>query len=414
MFRIFSKNLIIKVSGAFFLLFLSYYLNKITDIETFGRYTFIKTIVNFSTIISLFSIPQLIVNEFPGLINSSKIDNLNKKIQSYHFFHYLFLFFLFFVLIFVGNYYDFSVAEIFIIFMLVLFQSKSKLRMTLLRVFKSFVYSELPDLIIRPVIFILLLSIFFYSGLNINVINIIICYLGGTFISYQIGELFLKNNKYYNNLNLKIDSKLKAFVKKAYPFLLFTIMLSFKENSEIFLLSIIDKYEYISLFSVYFSFSLIIIFPLMASNVSLTPAISSLIYNNNLKEIIPKINSYKKFYLPFCIIIWLALILFGEYILENLYPPEYIVELNSFKLILSAQLIYCITGPFNQILLILKKTKELLYILSFSIMINAISVFFFVENYGFICIALSFFSTSLITQLYYIIYLKKIIKISVI
>ena len=376
----YSQTLVLKSFGALLALGLTVILNKVLDEKSFGIYSYITSVTTFFSTIILFGNAKYIMAELP---KTTKLYFFNERltaIKTINISIFIVLSLAISVLYFMGINFFNNMEMIFIGIIMIIsyYLSRNKINMSILRASNYPILSEIPELILKP----LLLIIFIYL-LNLNsveqilsflLITLLTTYLIGTFlINKNVGPIFLN----FFKISLKFN-----FISKSLIVFFIALVTILKENIIIYTMPYFLNFEFIGYFKIFSHLALLLSFGMMAVNIPQAYIIS--------KKILTEKSDVKKhlitgliFSLFYYIILSIVYLLFGEKIIEVLFGPQLIQYMDLFYLMMIGQLIYILIGPMGQVLILSKNYSYALKSLILSFILTFLASIVLIYFYGF-------------------------------
>lgn len=404
----YSQTLILKSFGAILALALTVILNNVLDEKSFGQYSYITSVATFLSTIILFGNAKYIIAELP------KVDNIKNFIKDLHSIKSLNIIIFFILLSFIFIIYSldlslFKSIEINLVLMMLFisyFLSRNKVNMSILRASNLPIFSELPEIILKPLLLIISILIFGLNKLDYIVFTLMLV-VG---VTYFIGNIIINrkiDNSITNVISFSFNHKL---ISRSLIVFFITIVTILNENLIIYIMPYFLSYEFIGYFKIFSQLALLLSFGMMAVNIPQAYVISKKILEKN-HDITKHLISGLNFSLLYYIMLIIIYILFGRIIIELLFGDTLVNYLNLFYTMTLGQLIYIIIGPMGQILILSKNYKNALTSLSISLLLSIIISIILIFKYGFNGACYSYLLNLTVVHINFAIFAYKNLKI---
>lgn len=267
--------------------------------------------------------------------------------------------------------------------LLVPFFSLSALRGASLRGLRFVVLGKLPEMIIKPVIFILFIIIFFKFFENDFISkHAMILHVLAALITFMIGSIILLKNTPKIVYKKKAEYEIKKWITVALPFLLTGGVLVINNRIAILMLGWMASPKEVGIYEIAVKGSSLVAFSLLAVNAMLAPYYSKY-YTENKNTLLQSISRWGVVVsLVVSIPLALVLIFFGRQILLNFYGVEYLAGYKSLVLLVLGQLINVSAGSVGLLLNMTKYEKLVLKGIAVSTVINIALNIFFIPKFG--------------------------------
>lgn len=312
-----------------------------------GSYTLILTIIMVISLPVKAGLPQLIVRE----ISKYKVENSSKKIKGLIVFSNTFIIaftmILFFIFYLYNTYYNniWTKNTLFLIFSLVLVLAFNETRSATLRGLGSYFLGQIPDNLIRPLVFIIIIILIIFSGYELNVQSTLVAYFISVTIAFMVGNIFLyKNNSIKGLAKYKPIYDTKIWLYSSIPMSMSNIFHLANTQIDILLLGYyLSTYE-IGIYRISVQISLLIAFSLQASKMISEPIFSRLLKEGSFNELQKTIKYISRLNSVFSILILVLILIFGKTIIILLFGIEYIDSFVPFVILASARLVSSFLG----------------------------------------------------------------------
>lgn len=284
---------------------------------------------------------------------------------------------------------------------IILFLALSTIRTGLLTAIEKVNLSQLPEMIIRPVLFFLVILCFYYLGI-LDGHTAISSYMIINGIVFLTGAYLVKKFTHKATANVRAEfSESKTWVKSATPLFLLGSVQVLGAQADIFLLGFLADSKEVGIFKSMYQISLLVIFSLIAVNAIVSPYIVRNFEEKNVKKLKTLIISLCGINFAFALIIAIPFLFFGQFFIKVLFGEEFVVGLTCLKILILGRIINSIFGISNQFLKMMgeerKATKGILLGTITGILLN----FILIPKYGIVGSAIAS-SLGLITWNFYL------------
>lgn len=239
----------------------------------------------------------------------------------------------------------------------ILFLSLSKVRTALLTAIEKVNIAQLPEMIIRPILFFLIVLILYYYNI-LDGYSSIISYAFANGIIFLIGAVLV--NRYTSNYlkNEKCDYETTIWKNSATPLFLLGSVQVLGAQADILLLGFLANSSEVGVFKSMYQISLLIIFSLTAANAVSAPYIVRSYENKNDSQLKRLLFTFCGINFLFAILIALPFLLFGEYLIILLYGQEFVIGLGCLYILIVGRVINSIFGISNQFLKMMGEERK--------------------------------------------------------
>ena len=264
---------------------------------------------------------------------------------------------------------------------IILFSSLSATRASLLTAIERVNYSQLPERILRPILFFLLIILLhFFSGLNnlsaigiYTIVNLVI-FVYGVY-------LVMKFLPHHVKIAVK-DYQIGLWKKSAIPLFVLGSVQVLNQHLDIFILGLLTSDDGVGIYKSMYQISILVIFSLSAINAISAPYIIREIEYNQPE-------SLKRLLYKFCalntiiaIVIALPFLVFGEFLIDLFYGNEYIGGLLCLKILILGRIVNSTFGVSNHFLKMLGEEKRATKGILMGVMLGLILNIVLVPKYG--------------------------------
>lgn len=258
-----------------------------------------------------------------------------------------------------------------------------RLRESILRGLNIIVLAQVPDFIIRPGLFLTVVVLLFFAGSRDVSPGVamgfhVLCALIALLIAFYISKR--KTPKVvYTSIP---DYEIKPWLRSILPLILIGLLQFLNKRTDIILLGVIKGPESVGIYQAVTRIAELIIFSLMAANMSLGPAIASLYAKKDLKKIqtlIRKSTNWVTIF--FALPLFLGILFFGYWILL-LFGPEFTQGTSALMILCGAQLINSALGTAGLILNMTGNERDSAWGMAIATVLNIILNLLLIPKYG--------------------------------
>ncbi len=195
------------------------------------------------------------------------------------------------------------------------FLSMMRLRQTTLQGLERVVEGQLPEMLIQPCLFILLVSIIYLLMNTVDVTLVIVINLISTAVAFLIGVYLLRKNLPLPVKNAIPVYKKDEWLRVALPLLFLSGIQVFNDRIDTVLLSVLRNTYEVGIFTVALRGAELITFPLIAVNTAIAPTVSRLYVSGDMMRLQRLITRSTRLMLLFSLPVALVFIIFGKWFL---------------------------------------------------------------------------------------------------
>ena len=297
--------------------------------EQYGLYAFPMAVLRFLSIPSSAGFPQVIVRniaQYKSVEEYGKIKGM--MIRSNQF---AVLFGSILALLTIVSYYFFAQVSVFttkgILFLLVVMMlpivSLNNIRMSILRGLNKIVLSKLPEIVIKPFIVLVIMTILYFTVDTIKPIFAVYIQIFASLMIFLIGSLILKKNNTIEIKKAKAEYHSKEWLVSAFPFLFLGVMHVINKQADIIMLGFLTTPRDVGIYRAVVNASMMITFVLTSVNMAQAPHIASL-WKLGKKDELQKLVTQTTIITAIgTILISVFLIFFGDFLLGYLFGEEF-------------------------------------------------------------------------------------------
>ena len=408
------SSLIINVSNKAIILMTGIVLIRILGKSQYGVYTYVLSILGVLAIPAEYGIANLLVRETAKGISNRDYPTIKGSWRWSLYFSLIFsaaiLLLSFFGVLLGKNHFDQVEINTFIIAMallplhIIVFIGSGALRGL-----KKIIIGQLPDSIIIPGIFVLLLIAGYYlTPLELTASSTMALRLVATFVAFLCVMIFL-----FKNFPPKVKDVKPYYQGKAWLASVISLGLSsglniVKSRSNTLILGIFVDSGQIATFQVAVSAAALSGVILQAANVILAPQFASLISQKNFKKLQTLVSTSARIVSALTLAATIILVLFGKPLLAFAFGPDLVEAYPSLVILMGGQLVNAFLGSVAYILNMAGYEKDVMKAIGISAVINTVLALVLTPIWGIIGGAVASSISLIVAQvsLYRLVYKK--------
>ncbi len=225
------------------------------------------------------------------------------------------------------------------------------LRMAALRGLRYVVLGLMPELLLHPMIFIIILlaGFYFFNG-ELSPQLVMIIQVAVTGLAFVIGALILMRMLPIEARQATAVYETKLLLKSVLPFMLLGAMQLVNSQTDIIMLGIFRPVAEVGIYRTAVQGAMLVTFALMAVNQVLAPVISGLYAEKDIKRLQRLITLSARAILIGTLPIAVILIIWGQWMLGFLFGPEFTTGATALRILCVGQLINAAAGSVAYIL----------------------------------------------------------------
>lgn len=381
---------VFRATGAFLAFLIGVVLARLLGASNYGIYAYVMAWIAIITFITQFGFENYLPRETANYHVASQWTLLKGLLARSH----QIVFVLSVIAVLVGEYllwllrqYDssMSIHAGQIGLLLLPFLSLSAVRGAFLQGLRRVNISQLPEQILSPFLFLIIIfiSYFLFKKMNYSPAIMIGFQIVCAFIAFFAGGLFLKWFLPSEVKNAKAEYKTVVWSKTAFAFLLLNSASLIYSQTGIVLLGILKDSQSVGVFNIVTSLSIKVAFIASVFNAVIAPIIAQLYAQKSMDQLQRLVSIGARFVSLLTLPIVVGLLLGGHWFLAKIYGPVF-GALGSEALCMMAvsQLINALIGPVVIILYMTGYEKEALRIIVISMFINVIFNMILIPTYG--------------------------------
>tara|TARA_Y100000815_G_scaffold84801_1_gene73512 strand:- start:25577 stop:26869 length:1293 start_codon:yes stop_codon:yes gene_type:complete len=345
----------IKFAAAFFGFLNGVLLARFLSLEGLGVYVLVFSTVTLLSVPTTLGLPNLLIryiSKYEVLNQFALVKGLLIKSNLIATYITLLVYLLAFVSYFFwwGSYDKMLVETIFYGLLLLPLLSYGSLRSAALKGLRYVILADLPESLLRSLIFSILLLTAQLSGYNLSPKLAMIYQLIAAFIAFVIGYLFLNEKLLKNLKGIRPLYDSKVWIKESIPFSINAAIQIIRTRLLIYLLAIFGSIEAVALFEVATKGANLVSFILNALNSAISPYISKSFEEGNLVYLQKILKVSARIIFVFSLPIALIFIIGGRSLLMYIFGNEYAGSYIPLVILCLGQLVSALTGSVGLLL----------------------------------------------------------------
>jgi O-antigen/teichoic acid export membrane protein len=241
-----------------------------------------------------------------------------------------------------------------------------------------------PQKIIRPIIFLVIISIseYFVTN-NLYSTNIILMYFVANIIVFLVLAYYIFKHYtiYFKYIAASYD--IIVWLKYSVPMLMMSAFAIINTRSDVILIGILKNTTYAGYYSAADKWANLVLWGIISINTVVAPIISKYFARNKIYELQTMLIKSILLVAVISLPIALFIIINGRYLL-NLYGEEFIIAYASLITLVVSYLLNALAGPVGYLLSLTGYHKEASLVMAISAIANIILNFIFIPKYGMI------------------------------
>lgn len=282
---------------------------------------------------------------------------------------------------------------------IVVFLALSNVRTAILTAIEKVNLSQLPEMILRPVLFLLAILIFYYLGL-LNSLTAVTLYTLINLFIYFVGVYLVK--KYIRNHTEGISpgDESKLWIHSALPLFFLGGIQVLGAQADVFLLGVLARNEEVGIFKSMYQISLLIIFSLTAVNAIASPHIVRHFEQGNWRSLKKLLIIFCVINLSFALLISLPFFMYGDFFIKILYGEAYLAGFATLRILLVGRFMNAIFGVSNQFLKMMGYERQATKGILIGSVIGVLLSFLLIPKFGMIGAAVASSSALVLWNVY--------------
>lgn len=272
---------------------------------------------------------------------------------------------------------------------LVVLLALSRVRSAILTAIHKVNIAQLPEMILRPFLLIILVLLLYYFG-YVTIYNVLIIYILINIIVYFSGEVLVRSStKQLNLKGLQLKFDKRNWINTALPLFFLGGIQIIGAQSDVFLLGVLSNSTDVGVFKSMYQISLLVIFSLSAVNAIAPPLVIKDFENKNHEGLKQLLFNFCGINFISALIIASPLFFFGKFFIELLYGQEYIVGYSCLQILIIGRVINTTLGVSNQFLKMMGEEKKATKGIMIGIILGVVLNVILIPYYGIIGAAIA-------------------------
>ncbi len=285
--------------------------------------------------------------------------------------------------------------------------SMKSMRMAVLKGLKKISISMWPDLIVRPLVFIVLVSALLYSRIvPLNASTVMLAQVGGTFFAFIFGIVLLNKYMPFKGTVVAAEFESRAWLYSAIPFLFLGAMQIVNKQTDIVMLGIFKSSSDVGIYRVVVQGSTLILFVYQSVNLVLVPRIAGLYAQKEIAKLQEIVRFASRITTLGTLPIAMIMIFGGSIFLKTLFGEEFSAGAHALAILAIGQLVNALTGPVGQILNMTGHERYALIGVGISAGLNVLLNLLFIPVWGLNGAALATATSTIIWNVYLMVVVK--------
>lgn len=282
---------------------------------------------------------------------------------------------------------------------LIPFISLGNLRGAALRGLKNVIIGQLPEMLVRPLVLVLLLIMMYLFSETLTPIYAMKIYVVSAFIAFLVGAFLLFKKKPENRLNRNEYDK-KNWIYAALPLSLISGMHMISSQADIIMINMFADSKQVGLYKVVVSISSLVAFGLQSMNMVVAPSFAELYKKNCMIELQDLVRRSARVVMLLSFLSLLLLVLFGRIGLDFFFGPEYTQGYFALILLAVGQFLNSIFGSVGSLLKMTGHEREAVKAVLLALIINIVLNYFLIPVHGILGAAFASIITLVVWNFY--------------
>lgn len=264
-----------------------------------------------------------------------------------------------------------------------------QLRVSILRGLHWVILADIPELLLRPLFFLLLVgSVCFFFG-KANAVQALVLQLVALFCAFMAGTVFLRVRMPQAVVNVSPEIHGRAWAWEAQPFFWIAIVGLLENQVGLYLLGYFAGSEPVGQFHVASQLVSLVSMGLVAVNMPLQPKLAAAWANGNRAETQRLVSEAAKLGIFIAIASAVVMFPFAEKLTSLLYGNEYVGSANVLRVLIVGQFINAASGPCGLVLATTGRQWLALSGIVVALFINTVASIFLIPNFAAVGAALA-------------------------
>jgi O-antigen/teichoic acid export membrane protein len=366
-------TIIIQVLTIIFTAGASFFVAKYAGAEVYGTYSYAFSLVSLITMLVLFGFDDLLLREVAKAGEKAALFYLVKSYK------YIILHFLIILLLSILYYYYFykhSDLVYVVSLSCVLLFASLRIQLAALKGAKKIIQSQIPEYVIKPLVFFLFVVIFWTTESELSVKSV--------FISALLAHILAALFSFISFKNLDFNTKLsnnELNYKAVFVFFLLNIVSVLSSRADVVIMGLLTDAEQVGIYNLSARLADFISFSLMAIQMVIAAYIAQYYWAGEKEKLQKLLQTSSILISVSAISIYLFMVIVGTYIL-GFFGEEYASAYTSLVIVGLGKLIYSIAGLGSLLLLMTKHEKQLFRFTAIGVIVSIILNFLLIPSYG--------------------------------
>ena len=380
-----AGSLGLKVGGAGLGFINSILLARLLGPTEFGVYSIVLSVVNVAAMLAVLGLPMLVTREVAANAEHGNWGRLKGVMDAAHRTMLLAVLVLLCVsaILLFGGWVKTGLPRLaaLIAMALVPIIAFSQLRAAILRGLHWVVLADIPDLLVRPVVMLALLSGAFLSLIDATVVHALGIYLAAGTLAFAVGTWWLITKQPAGLKSAVPHAPENAWMLDAMPFLAINIIGALEGQVSLYLLGYLGGADQAGLFQVTSQLVGLIAMGLVAVNMPLQPNLAAAWSRGDKEHAQRLLADTARIGTGIAVLGVLLILVFAESILR-LYGVEYVAGAQALRILAIGQLINAAMGSCGILLLMTGHQRIVLQGTAFGLLLSALIAYFSIPHYG--------------------------------
>ncbi len=259
----------------------------------------------------------------------------------------------------------------------------TNLRMAVLRGLRYVVVGTMPEMLVRPTVFILLLlAVYFFLPHRLSPQSAMLFQVLATGVAFGVGVFFLLHRLPGEVKGTVPVYETKVWLKSALPFMFIGTMQLINNRTDIIMLGMFRSIEDVGIYRAVVQGAGLVIFFWGAINTVMAPTISNLYSQKDLKRLQRVVTIATRTILLGTVPIILIMVIAGNWLLATLFGTEFSGGTNALRILCLGQLVNAGTGVVGLLLSMTGHERDVAIAVFISAMLNIILNLILIPQFG--------------------------------
>ncbi len=403
-----------RVVGAALVFLLQIILARVLGVNEYGIYSFVISWISIIALIGVLGFDTSLTRFLPEYFQSNQWAYFHGIIK-YSFrvcliFSALIATVIFFVVSLATDYFESRTSFMYALPLIVIVVL-TNIRIASLRGMKRYVEAILPETILKPIVFIILISICYALGITIASREAIIILIVAACVSLMVGGYLFKKTVAKISENDQPAYQGRYWLSSSLPMLLTAGAAYIISQTDIIMLGVLKDYSYSGVYSAVSRLSEVAIFFMAAVNFVIAPLISEAYYGQDKKSLKDIVRKSTRISLSLALLSFIVFMLFGQSFL-GLFGDDFVVGHYALIILLIGHLFNAASGAVG---LLLSLTGYQLYaakIMGGCALANIFFNYILIPEYGLLGAAFSTMFSTMLWNFLMLLKVRQVLKIN--